>query len=130
MFDDTLTPYIPGFSPDGGSGNAILEIVLAFDAAATAPCNTTSGVTLSVTGHPEATVSYMGATWPNDPNVASTTASTDGTRAFIAGITGASKVQITGTKSGCAVKTVTASQTGNFAVLAGAVTIGTATVTN
>jgi hypothetical protein len=130
LFDDTLTPFIPGFALDGGGNAAIVEIVLAVDAAATAPCNATSGVTLTVTGHSEATVSYMGATWPTDPNVASTTASTDGTRAFIGGVVGATKVQIAGTKTGCNVVLVTGSQTGNFSLLAGSITIGTATITN
>jgi hypothetical protein len=114
---------------DGGEA-AVIEVVLAVDAAATAPCDTTTGVTLTVTGHPEATVSYMAAAWPTDTTVASTTASTDGTRAFISGVVGATKVQIAGTLSGCAVALVTASQTGNFPLLAGVITIGTATITN
>ncbi len=129
LFADDTTTLIPGFALDGGEA-AIVEVVLAVDAAATAPCNTTTGVTLSVTGHPEASVSYMGASWPTDATVASTTASTDGTRAFIGGIVGATKVQITGVSSGCSVKLVTASQTGNFTLLPGAITVGTATITN
>ncbi len=129
LFNDDVTGLIPGFAFDGGEA-AIVEIVLAVDAAATAPCNVTSGVTLTVTGHSEASVSYMGAAWPTDHDVASTTASTDGTRAFIGGIVGATKVAIAGTKSGCNVKLVTGAQTGEFALLAGSITIGTATITN
>ena len=130
LFDDDLAPNIPGFVLDGGGNAAIVEIVLAVDAAATSPCNATSGVTLTVTGHPEASVSYMGANWPTDTTVASTTASTDGARAFIGGITGATKVAIAGAKSGCSVKLVTGAQTGELALLAGSITIGTATITN
>lgn len=129
LLDNDTTTLVPGFVIDGGEA-AVIEVVLAVDAAATAPCDTTTGVTLTVTGHPEATVSYMAAAWPTDTTVASTTASTDGTRAFISGVVGATKVQIAGTLSGCAVALVTASQTGNFPLLAGVITIGTATITN
>jgi Fe-S cluster biogenesis protein NfuA len=129
LFADALTTIVPGFAEDGGDA-AIIEIVLAVDATATSPCNATSGVTLTVTGHTEATVSYMGASWPSDTSVASTSASTDGDRAFIGGIAGATSVKIAGTKSGCNVVLVTASQTGNFLLLPGSITIGVATITN
>jgi hypothetical protein len=129
LLANSLTTVVPGFSLDGGEA-AIVEIVLAVDAAATAPCTATSGVTLTVTGHTEAIVSYMGGSWPTDTTVASTSASTDGARAFIGGIVGASHVSIAGTKSGCNVVLVSESQTGNFVLLPGSITIGLATVTN
>jgi len=129
VFDDEVTDSVPGLVQDGGEA-AIVEVVLVADPTATGACASTSGVSLAITGHPEATVSYMAAAWPTDVNVASTTASADGTRAFIGGITGANKVQVTGTKSGCTVNLVTASQTGSFALVAGAITVGTATLTN
>ena len=49
---------------------------------------------------------------------------------FINGIQGASKVALTGTLGGCAVTLVSASQTGNFQLVPGAITFGYATVAN
>ena len=128
-FQQNVLGAVPGFAQDGGE-TALIEVVLAADPSATGACASTSGVSLAVTGHSEATVSYMAAGWPTDTTVSSTVASADGTRAFIRGIVGASKVAVTGTKSGCTVSLVTASQTGNFVLLAGSITVGTATVTN
>jgi hypothetical protein len=128
-FQQDVLGAVPGFAQDGGEA-ALIEVVLAADPSATGACASTSGVSLAVTGHSEATVSYMAAAWPTDTTVSSTVASADGTRAFIGGIVGANKVAVTGTKSGCTVNLVTASQTGNFVLLAGSITVGTATVTN
>jgi hypothetical protein len=128
-FQQDVLGAVPGFAQDGGEA-ALIEIVLAADPSATGACASTSGVSLAVTGHAEATVSYMAAGWPTDTTVSSTVASADGTRAFIGGVVGASKVAVTGTKSGCTVNLVTASQTGNFVLLGGSITVGTATVTN
>ena len=123
-----LASSIPGIT-DGGDA-AVIAITIAIDAAAVAPCADPAGVTLSVTGHAEASVSYMGASWPTDPKVAST-ASSVGVRAFIGGMdSSVTKADVTGAKSGCSVKLATAAQTGSFALVAGAITIGTATVTN
>jgi hypothetical protein len=128
-FQADVLDAVPGFAQDGGEA-ALVEVVLAVDPSATGACASTSGVSLVVTGHPEATVSYMAAGWPTDATVSSTVVSTDGTRAFIGGVAGASKVAITGTKSGCTVSLATASQTGNFRLLAGSITVGTATIAN
>jgi hypothetical protein len=128
-FQADVLDAVPGFAQDGGEA-ALVEVVLAVDPSATGACASTSGVSLAVTGHPEATVSYMAAGWPTDTTVSSTVASADGTRAFIGGIVGASKVAITGAKSGCTVNLVTAAQTGSFALLAGSITVGTATITD
>jgi hypothetical protein len=127
LFNYDVTPSIPGFQQDGGN-QATIAIVIQVDPAATAPCNTVSGVTLSVTGHPEAVVSYASTGWPGDTAV--TTTSSTAPYAFINGVTGGGKVAVTGAMSGCSVKLVTESQTGNFQLLSGSVTIGLATVTN
>jgi hypothetical protein len=116
---------IPSYDPN----QPMIAIEIVPDAAATAPCDQIGGVKLAVTGHSEAVPRYMSTQWPIDRNVASTTGSV-GPRAFIGGVTGASKVQVTGTKAGCQVKLVTASQTGNFLLLAGALSVGRATITN
>ena len=73
-------------------------------------------------------MSYANPSWPANP--ATTTTSSTGPYVFINGIAGASKVALTGAKSGCTVNMVTSSQTGNFLLLSGGVTIGAATVTN
>jgi hypothetical protein len=127
IFASDVAPAIPGFQLDGGDA-ATIAILLQADPAATAPCNAVAGATLSVTGHPEAVVSYANPGWPANP--AATTAPSTGPYVFINGITGASKVAVTGTMAGCAVNLATATQTGNFAVTTGALTIGLATITN
>ena len=60
----------------------------------------------------------------------STTTSSVGTYAFVNGIQGATKVAVTGAKTGCTVKLATASQTGSFALVGQSVTAGVATVSN
>jgi hypothetical protein len=126
LFAGPVAAAIPSFI-DAGSP-ATLAVALEPDLAATAPCNDVTGVTLSVTGHPEAVVTYAGPGWPANTNFSK--ASSTGTYAFIQGITGASSVGVTGTKSGCTVQFASAAQTGKFAVLSGTVTVGGATVTN
>jgi hypothetical protein len=126
VFASDVAPAIPAFL-DAGS-QATIAVVLAADPSATAPCNDTTGVTLAVTGHPEAVVSYAGTGWPSNPAV--TTTSSTGTYVFINGVSGASSVVVTGAKSGCTVRLAAAPQTGTFALLSGSVTIGSATVSN
>jgi hypothetical protein len=128
VFAQNVTPSIPGFEQDGGNAPTI-AILIAVDPGATAPCNDVTGVTLSVTGHTEAVVSYGNPSWPTNP-AAPTTAPSTGPYVFINGITGASKVAVTGTKNGCTVDLVTASQTGSFLLFPGGVTLGVATITN
>jgi hypothetical protein len=123
LIDSNANAVIPSYDPNAS------ELTIELDAEGTPPCDSVAGVALTVTSHPEATVSYMGPTWPTDTKVASKTVSV-GRRAFITGIAGASKVQLTGTKVGCTVKLVTASQTGNFVLVAGDLTEGIATITN
>ena len=127
LFGLDVAPVIPGFQQDGGNAEAI-AISLQADPAAAAPCNDASGVTLAVTGHPEAVVSYANAGWPANPSV-TTTAST-GPYVFVSGIVGASKVTLTGTKAGCSVSLVTAAQTGTFLLVPASVTVGVAAVSN
>jgi hypothetical protein len=128
VFAQNVSPSIPGFEQDGGNA-ATIAILIAVDPSATAPCNDVTGVTLAVTGHTEAVVSYGNPSWPTNPAAPATAPST-GVYVFINGITGASKVAVTGTKSGCTVNLATASQTGSFLLLPGGVTLGLATVTN
>jgi hypothetical protein len=123
LVDANASDAVPGY------GANLPFVAIDIVAEGTSPCDKVDGVTLAVTGHPEATASYMNAAWPVDRNVASTTASV-GQRAFVSGIVGATKVSVTGTKAGCSVKLVTASQTGNFVLLGGALSVGKATVTN
>ncbi|HEY2515053.1 MAG TPA: hypothetical protein VGI39_29510 [Polyangiaceae bacterium] len=118
---------VPGIT-DGGDA-PVLEITIAADPAATGACADVTGVSLSVTGHTEAVVNYMSPNWPTTPGPASTTSSA-GPLVFISGITGASSVQLTGTKTGCAVSFASASQTGRFPVLTGSITYGVATLQN
>ena len=120
-----MSPAIPGFVQDGGNAPTI-AISLVADPSAATPCNDPSGVTLAVTGHSEAVVSYAGAGWPSDPTVTTTPGS--GTYVFIGGVEGATKVALTGAKTGCSVKLATASQTGSFLLVPGSVTVGVATV--
>jgi hypothetical protein len=127
LFGFDVTSTIPGFEQDGGNAPTI-AITLQADPAATAPCNDASGVTLAVSGHAEAVVSYANPGWPSNPSV-TTTAST-GPYVFVNGIVGASKVTLTGTKAGCSVKLATAAQTGTFLLVPGSVTVGVAAVTN
>jgi hypothetical protein len=127
IFGLDVAPVIPGFQADGGEA-ATIGVTLESDPAATAPCNDTSGVTLAVTGHPEAVVSYANPAWPATPGV--TTTSSTGPYVFLNGIQGATKVVVTGAKTGCTVKLATATQTGNFLLVASSVTVGTATITN
>jgi hypothetical protein len=127
MFAFDVSPSIPGFEKDGGNA-ATIAISLVADPAATAPCTDVTGVTLAVTGHAEAIVSYATTAWPGDKTV--TTTSSTGPYVFINGVTGATRVALTGAKTGCTVKLVTASQTGSFVLVPGSVTVGTATVGN
>jgi hypothetical protein len=113
---------------DGTAPTILLQIV----AEGTAPCDAVSGVTIAATGHPEMVAHYMNATWPTDKTVGSNTQSV-GPYAFFSGVVfdGGSKiVSLTGTKTGCQVKLVTASQTGRFALVPSSITFGRATVTN
>ena len=128
LFGLDVAPAIPGFQQDGGNA-ATIAISLQADPAATAPCSDVSGVTLTVTGHSEAVVSYANAGWPANPS-ATTTAPSTGPYVFLNGVQGAPKVAVTGSKSGCAVKLVSGSQTGSFLLVPGSVTVGVATVTN
>jgi hypothetical protein len=130
LFTHATAAVIPGIE-DGGVA-PIIAVQIVADAGATGACADVSGVTLSVTGHAEATTSYMGTGWPGDPKVASTTASV-GPLAFLGGVQGgqgASKVTLAGTKTGCKVTFVSATQTGSFALVSGAITEATATLTN
>jgi hypothetical protein len=127
LFAYDVSPSIPGFVQDGGNA-AMIAILLQVDPAATAPCNVVSGVTLAVTGHPEAVVSYAGNDWPGDTSV--TTTSSVGPYVFIGGVQPGGLVSVTGTLSGCSVELVTASQTGRFALVNGVLTMGLATITN
>jgi hypothetical protein len=126
LFASDVAPFIPGFLEAGSQ--ATIAVVLQTDPSATAPCNDATGVTLAVTGHPEAVVSYGGPGWPSNPTV--TTTSSTGTYVFINGVSGAESVTVTGAKTGCTVQLATAPQTGTFPLLSGSVTIGTATVSN
>jgi hypothetical protein len=127
LFGLDVASAIPGFVQDGGNA-ATIAISLQADPAATAPCNDTSGVTLAVTGHTEASVSYANPGWPANPSV-TTTAST-GPYVFVGGIQGATKVAVTGAKSGCTVTLVSAAQTGKFLLVPASVTVGVATLSN
>ena len=118
---------VPGIQ-DGGDA-PVLEVTIVADAAATGACADVTGVSLAVTGHTEAVTNYMSPNWPATAPPASTTSSA-GPLVFISGITGASTVQLTGTKSGCKVSFTSASQTGKFPVLAGSITYGVATLQN
>jgi len=126
LLDVDVTASIPGFAQDGGNA-ATIAVVLQTDPLAGAACDSVAGATLSVTGHPEAVVSYMGTAWPGDATVAT---SALGPYVFINGVQGADKVAITGAKAGCSVLIASGSQTGNFLLVPGSVTIGVATVTN
>jgi hypothetical protein len=121
--DDTAA--VPGYD----STAPTIAIHFVADPGAMGACQQIDGVSLQVTGHTEAVVNYMTTSWPTNPSPSSGTVSA-GEYAFIVGIKNASVVQVTGTKAGCHVAFVTSSQTGNFALLNGAITMGVATVTN
>jgi hypothetical protein len=127
LFGLDVAPAIPGFGQDGGNA-PVIAISLQADPAATAPCNDTTGVTLAVSGHAEATVSYANAGWPANPAV--TTTSSTGPYVFLGGIQGATKVAVTGAKFGCTVTLATSAQTGKFLLVPSSVTVGVATVSN
>jgi hypothetical protein len=126
LFARAVAPVIPGFVQDGGNAPTI---VLAFAVAGTsAPCNDGSGVTFAVTGAPAAVVSYGSAQWPVDPTV---TATPNGAGyVFVSGLAAGTKAIVTGAKAGCTVEVASATQTGSFLLVAGAVTVGVATLTN
>lgn len=118
----TQTDVIPGYD----KGKPFIQITLL--ASGAAPCDKVDGVTLAVTGHPEAVVQYMSATWPSDKAPASTTASV-GNTAFVTGLTGGI-VEVTGTKTGCTVSSKSSTQTGRFSLANSDVTAGNVLITN
>jgi hypothetical protein len=126
LFARAVAPFIPGFAQDGGNAPAI---VLSFAVTGTsAPCNDASGVTFAVTGAPTAVVSYGSAQWPADPTVTATP--TGAGYVFVSGLAAGTKAVVTGAKAGCTVQVASPSQTGSFLLVAGAVTVGVATLTN
>lgn len=119
----TAAAVLPGYDKT----KAMLQIVLV--AKGTAPCDAVDGVALLVTGHPEAQVKYMSAGWPKDTAPAAGTSSI-GSNVFFSGMSGGVTVQVTGTKTGCTVTTVSSAQTGKFQLVNADVTVGTAIITN
>jgi hypothetical protein len=102
----TATPaIIVGVSQGGGTG----------------ACDAIDGVTLAVTDHPEAVITYF----TNDaiPQKAPGNVTTVAGRAAITGLTVGAPVAITGTKAGCTVDFARAPYTGRAPLEAGALTL-------
>ena len=99
------------------------------DAADTSdPCQQVDGISLTVTGHPEAKIVYYKA--GSIPTADSTlTATTSAGLVEIANLpTTASPYQVTGTKTGCSVTFATPPLTGNYSLENGVLTVATGVV--
>lgn len=85
-----------------GSSPSEATIWVALTAAPTATC-TVAGWTLAVEGHPEAKVSYFGATGKPDPSLTATVDSSGKGNTFVvlSGITPGEPANVVGTKAGC-----------------------------
>jgi hypothetical protein len=114
---------LPGFGP---SSTAII-VQLDPPAADAGPCATVDGVSYSVPGHPEATISYFSS--GSLPSIASgATATTSAGLAAITGLASGLIVSPAGTKSGCTVSLQHGSLTGRVAVQNGYASLATAAI--
>jgi hypothetical protein len=146
----TATGYVSELTPeqafDADSTNNTLEmlpslfqaLVTGFTAQSTAivlqvdqpladagPCSTKDGVSFSVTGHPEATVTYYSSGTLPSPAMGAT-ATTTGGLAVITGLASGLVVSPVGTKTGCTVSLAHGNQTGRVAVENGFASVTTA----
>lgn len=139
---DIALPMIPtiftGLLPDWGADRPSILVAIgnapaSADAGtpdATGPCAAFDGVTLAVTGHPEAKVGYFkaGAIPTIDPALTMTDASG---LAAISGLPSSlGHIEITGTKTGCTVSFKPYPVTGRYALEDGVLTVATGLLGN
>lgn len=89
-------PALPGL--DDANGVVLVDVT----GASGGKCTSSSGVAVSVDGHPEAVITYHGASAPYAP-VAGATATTGSGLVSIAGVAPGTKIKLTGTRDGCEV---------------------------
>jgi hypothetical protein len=114
---------LPGFGP---SSTAII-VELDQPEADAGPCSTVDGVSYSVPGHPEATISYFSS--GSLPSIVSgATATTSAGLAAITGLASGLTVSPAATKSACTVSLKHGSMTGRVAVENGYASLATAVI--
>jgi hypothetical protein len=124
MLPTLFAALVPG---DGGLTPQSTVIILSVDQplADAGPCSTTDGVSFSVPGHPEATVTYF-SSGPIPSPAPGATATTAAGLALITGLPSGRFVSPVGTKSGCTVSLAHGNQTGRVFVQNGFASLASA----
>ncbi len=118
-----LLPILP--TPPAIPYNSPTVPLLVVDILANGACGP-AGTVVSVNGHPEAKMHCMMATWPSDPTEPTICLASLGPIVFFTGLAGGTTVQLTA--SGCAGTTVVGTQTGNFPLENGVLTVANVTI--
>jgi hypothetical protein len=134
MLPEALTLILPDWSTTKPTSIAFIGNSAALDGGVDAsvdaadPCEAVDGISLTVTGHPEAKIVYFKSGAIPSPD-STLTATTSAGFAEIANLpTTAAPYQVTGTKTGCSVTFATPPLTGNYSLENGVLTLATGVV--